>query len=227
MQPYLFPYLGYFQLLHCADTFVLLDDVAFINKGWINRNVLLVNCAKYLFSIPLLGSSQNKLIKDIRLYPDIRPRQKLLATIRQEYKTAIAFNDVFPLVEQILLSGEGDLTALVLESLRRINAHVNLSVPVLRSSTITKDNGLVAQARIIEICQRLGAHEYVNLPGGAALYAAADFERQGIRLRFLQPALIPYSQRGQPFVPGLSIIDVLMHNRPNQVQQFFQQATLQ
>jgi hypothetical protein len=226
MQPYLFPYVGYFQLLHHADIFVLLDDVAFINKGWINRNVLLVNCAKYVFSIPLSGSSQNKLIKDTRLHSDIRVRHKLLTTIKQEYKTAAEFESIFSLLQQVLLSAEEDVTALVLESLHRINAHVGLSVPIIRSSAITKAAGLVAQARIIEICLQLGAHEYINLPGGRELYSAAEFAQQGITLKFLHPHMTPYPQRCKAFVPGLSVIDVLMYNSPAQAQQMFRQAAL-
>lgn len=226
MQPYLFPYLGYFQLLHCVDTFVLLDDVAFIKKGWINRNLLLVNCAKYMFSIPLAGSSQNKLIMDTRLHSDARVRHKLLATIKQEYKATAEFDRVFPLVEYVLLSDEQDLTTVVQDSLQRINAHVDLPVSIIRSSAVAKDNNLAAQARILELCQCLGADEYVNLLGGTTLYSAAEFARQGISLRFLRPTLVPYPQECAPFVPGLSIIDVLMHNTPAQAQQMFQRAVL-
>lgn len=226
MQPYLFPYLGYFQLLHSVDTFVLLDDVAFINKGWINRNRLLVNQEAYLFTIPLAGSSQNKLIQDIGLHPDDRARRKLLATIRQAYSAAPEFAQVFPLVEQVLLSQEPDLTALVLSSLALINEYVGLPVPLVRSSALAKSDQAIGQARIIAICQHLGAHEYVNMAGGAALYAAPEFARQGIKLTFLQPTLTPYRQGSTAFVPGLSIIDVLMHNSPMRARELFQQAML-
>ena len=64
MQPYLFPYIGYWQLINMVDEFILLDDVSFIIRGYINRNSILLNGKGYLFSIPLDKPSQNKLIKD-------------------------------------------------------------------------------------------------------------------------------------------------------------------
>jgi hypothetical protein len=226
MQPYLFPYLGYFQLLHSVDTFVLLDDVAFIPKGWINRNQLLVGQKAHLFTIPLAGGSQNRLIKDIVLQPDDRAQRKLLTTIRQEYQAAPEFKWVFPLVEQVLLSSEKEITLLVLSSLLQVNAYVKLPVPIVRSSELTKDAQATGQARIIAICQSLGAHEYVNMVGGAALYAAAEFARHEIKLRFLQPTLTPYPQKKGPFVPGMSVIDLLMYNEVAKVRELFQQAVL-
>ena len=52
MQPYIFPYLGYFQLVNCVDTFVFYDDVNFIKRGWINRNKILINGKEVLLSFP-------------------------------------------------------------------------------------------------------------------------------------------------------------------------------
>ena len=226
MQPYLFPYVGYFQLLHHADVFVLLDDVAFIQKGWINRNQLLVGQKPYLFTIPLAGSSQNKLIQDISLLAVGRTQHKLLATIEQAYRAAPEFERVFPLVAQVLLSPEPDLTALVRDSLRRINALVGLPAAIIRSSAVTKNPRLTGQDRILALCRALGATEYLNMQGGSALYAADEFAHQGITLRFLAPTLAPYPQRSAAFVPGLSIIDVLMHNSPACVRELFGQGTL-
>ena len=65
MQPYLFPYIGYWQLIHAVDTFVIFDDVNYIKKGYINRNNILVNGQKQTFTLELMSASQNKLINDI------------------------------------------------------------------------------------------------------------------------------------------------------------------
>ena len=81
MQPYFFPYLGYFQLIHAADVFVIFDDVNYINKGWINRNNILVNGKTNLITLPLKEANQNKLIKDVELFDDSRNIEKLLKTI--------------------------------------------------------------------------------------------------------------------------------------------------
>ena len=227
MQPYLFPYLGYFQLMHRADIFVVLDDVTYIKQGWINRNRLLMNGAEYQFTIPLAGSSSNKLIKDTRLHPNTRPRRKLLAAIAQAYCSAPKFKRVYELIEHVLLTPQDDLTSIVCRSFELINQYVGLPVVVRLSSTVDKNPQLVAQERVIELCKLLQANEYINPLGGAALYAAADFARAGLSLRFLQPELQPYGQVGSTnFVAGLSIIDVLMHNEPRQARKLFQQGTL-
>ncbi|KUG09613.1 WbqC family protein [Solirubrum puertoriconensis] len=226
MQPYLFPYVGYFQLLHRADVFVLLDDVAYIKKGWINRNRILVNGSEYLFTIPIASGSQNKLIKDTHLHADDKSLGKLLITIRQAYSAAPEMARVLPLIEQVLLAPESDITTLVGHSLKLINDYVGAPMPLVRSSEIEKNNQLTGQSRVIEICQRLGATEYVNASGGASLYSHSEFAQAGIVLQFLQPVLQPYPQGTNAFVPGLSIIDVLMHNTAEQVRSMFGQGML-
>lgn len=67
MQPYLFPYIGYWQLISAVDKFVLLDDVNFIKRGYINRNSILINGKAHMFSIPIRKASQNRLIMDTKL----------------------------------------------------------------------------------------------------------------------------------------------------------------
>ncbi|MEO8664089.1 MAG: WbqC family protein, partial [Ignavibacteria bacterium] len=88
MQPYVFPYIGYFQLINAVDKFVLFDDVSFIKKGWINRNRILVNKQEYTFTIPLKKASQNKLIKDIEISEENNWRDKFLKTIEKSYCNA-------------------------------------------------------------------------------------------------------------------------------------------
>ena len=87
MQPYFFPYIGYFQLINAVDKFIIYDDVNYINRGWINRNNILVNDAAHLIQVPLIGSSQNKLINEIEIVQDAKWKKKLLKTIHQSYVT--------------------------------------------------------------------------------------------------------------------------------------------
>ncbi|HEY0111260.1 MAG TPA: WbqC family protein, partial [Fibrella sp.] len=102
MQPYVLPYIGYIQLMNTVDTFVFYDDVAFINRGWVNRNRLLVNGKEYLFTIPLKEASQNKTIREIELANDPKWRGKLLKTIEQSYRKAPQYTVVMPMTERII-----------------------------------------------------------------------------------------------------------------------------
>ena len=65
MQPYFLPYIGYWQLLNAVDTYILYDDVNYINRGWINRNRIMINGAPSYLTIPLNGARQNKKIQEI------------------------------------------------------------------------------------------------------------------------------------------------------------------
>ena len=85
MQPYFFPFIGYWQLIHAVDIFVIYDDVSYIKRGWINRNRILLNNEPYLFSISCKKSSQNKLINEIELALDSRLQNKLFKTFEHAY----------------------------------------------------------------------------------------------------------------------------------------------
>ena len=91
MQPYLFPYIGYFQLINAVDTFVVYDDVNYIKKGWINRNSILVNEKPFLFTVDLKEVSQNKLINEITIDENSNWKKNILRTIELSYKKAPFF----------------------------------------------------------------------------------------------------------------------------------------
>src|ERR1700685_1012716 len=95
MQPYTFPYIGYYQLIKAVDKFVIYDDVNYINKGWINRNKVLVNGKPFLFTFPLKEASQNKVINNIEIQENDSWKKKFLKTIEQAYKKAPHFEKVF------------------------------------------------------------------------------------------------------------------------------------
>src|SRR5690554_1040537 len=85
MQPYLFPYLGYFQLIHAVDLFVIYDDVAFIKQGYINRNSILSRGQPLRFTLPVPGASSNRKICELHYAEDAG---KLLKTVAQSYARA-------------------------------------------------------------------------------------------------------------------------------------------
>lgn len=210
MQPYLFPYIGYFQLIAAVDKFVLFDDVNYINKGWINRNRILVNGAAHLFTIPLIAASQNKLINDIEVDPADKWRSKLLRTIEMSYSRAPYFKDVFPLVQAIINNRAVNLSRYVYFSIENIARYLGVTTEVVASSRKYANQELKAQERIIDICLRENAEEYLNPIGGLELYSKEKFVEKGLKLFFIKTQEITYTQLGKDFVPWLSIIDVLM-----------------
>ncbi|WP_286233235.1 WbqC family protein [Thalassotalea sediminis] len=212
MQPYFLPYIGYFQLLNLVDKFVFYDDVNFINRGWINRNNMLVNGQEHLFTIPLVKASQNKLIKNIEINNCSDWRSKTLKTIRLSYSKAPNFDSVYPIFESIFNFQTNSLPDFILNANLRLIAFLSIDTEIIQSSSHYLNNGLKGQERILDICIKEQATMYVNPPGGKALYEQNEFVRRGIELKFLNVLPIEYKQYGKKFTPYLSILDVLMFN---------------
>jgi len=213
MQPYFLPYIGYLQLMNAVDTFILYDDVAFINRGWINRNRLLINGQEFMFTVPLRDASQNKRINEVHLADDPKWRGKLLKTIEQGYRKAPNYGTVMPLTEKIVNFATDSIADLCHNSLVELNRFLGISTRLVPSSTIYANTDLRAQERIIDICRQENATRYINPIGGAELYSKPAFALRGIELNFMQSTSTPYPQLKQPdFIPWLSVLDVLMVN---------------
>lgn len=227
MQPYLFPYIGYFQLLKTVDKFVLYDDVAFINRGWINRNKVLVNGKEQLFTIPLREASQNKKILEIDIDDTQKWRDKLLKTLQQSYKKAPQYAAVYPVIEEILQTPATRITDLIAVSITLLANYLSISTEIVPSSTIYANQHLKGPERILDICLQEGASEYINPIGGMELYDRAAFAEKDILLHFIRSRKEEYPQFGGEFVPWLSIIDVLMFNTPEQVHTLLEAFDLE
>jgi hypothetical protein len=219
MQPYFCPYLGYFQLMSGVDRFVLLDDVNFIVRGWINRNQILMNQAAHMFTVPVLGASQNERICDLHLSDDTVWRAHLLKKVQQAYARAPHVEPTMTLLESVLRCEDINLAGFVGHSVRVLSKQLGLDCEILQSSALMPRTELRGQERIIALCKTLGATSYLNPPGGRSLYRVEDFRQNGISLEFLDPQLIPYQQFEHPFVPGLSVIDALMFNSAEAVRE--------
>ena len=217
MQPYFLPYIGYWQLVNAVDTFVLLDDVSFIKKGYINRNSILLNGKAHLFTIPIEKISQNKLIKDTKLKFNNKDKENFLKTINMAYKKAPYFINFYPILEDIVFNDDNDLTSYIKYSIDKINAYLNIKTEILISSEINKNNILKGQDRIIEINKQLNASRYINAIGGQDLYDKSIFKQNGIELKFIKTKSFNYEQYNE-FIPSLSIIDILMFNSESEAQ---------
>jgi hypothetical protein len=215
MQPYLFPYIGYFQLIQAVDRFVVYDDVAFIKQGWINRNRMLINGAPCFFTVPVKAASSHRLIRDTFIDDDRQHQrwpERLLKSFDTAYRRAPEFSNVFPLLESVLAGKPARIAELAVASLRAVARFLDIGTPFVESSSVYANAQLRGEDRVLAICADERATEYVNLPGGRSLYVSERFEAHGITLAFLEPRPIEYRQFDGAFVPWLSIVDVLMFN---------------
>lgn len=219
MQPYFFPYIGYFQLIAAVDKFVFYDDVNFINRGWINRNNILINGKAVLISIPLKGASQNKRIKDIATISDQKWRITLLKTIEQNYKKAPLFDVVYPMLMKVINTNAPTISEFNYQGIKAVCTYLGISTTLIPSSELYVNSELKGQYRILDICMKEKAHHYINPIGGMELYNREVFSNEGISLSFIKSELPHYNQFGFDFIPALSIIDVIMFCEPKYIKE--------
>lgn len=211
MQPYFLPYIGYWQLLAAVDRFVVYDNIKYTKKGWINRNRFLRNGTGRFFTVPLKKGSDFLNIADRALADDFNP-DTILKPLREAYRKAPFFCEAFPIIETIVAAPPRNLFDYVYNSVQVMMAYLDIRTPLIVSSTIPIDHHLKADRKVLAIGGAVGATKYINSIGGRDLYSVAAFAEHGIELKFLQPRPVLYRQLGEPFVPSLSVVDVMMFN---------------
>lgn len=220
MQPYFFPYIGYFQLIHEVDEFIIYDNIEYTKKGWINRNRILANGQAAYITLPLRKDSDYLDVKDRFLADDWgRERRAMMNKIKDSYRKAPHFEIIYSLIVKCLLSNETNLFQFILNSLRLVNEHLQITTPIVVSSTISIDHELKSDKKVVALCKARGATEYINPIGGTKLYNKDDFRRDGLDLYFIKSNDIVYRQFDHDFVTWLSIIDVMMFNSRDEIKQ--------
>lgn len=233
MQPYFFPYLGYFQLIAAADRFLLYDNLNYMRQGWVHRNrIRLKGGGEFYCAAPLLGASSNVRIRDVRVDPAGRWPGRFLDLLEHNYKKAPFYDDVFPAIEQAVRRPATHLTEVNRNGIRAVAEFLGIATPISHDTAPFQDFEEAARAerspwldelaldmgttdiktlRVLYLCRQERADAYLNPPGGRELYARDVFAQNDVALQFLQPTLAPYPQQGDGFLPGLSILDVLMN----------------
>ena len=211
MQPYFLPYIGYFQLIQAVDKFVVYDDVNYINRGWINRNNLLVGGDKQLFTIPLVDASQNKLINEIVIVDEDKWKQKLLKKVEQSYGKAPFFGQVYALFCELINSDLHKIVDLNVLAIRKICEYLEIQTEIVPTSAFYNNRHLKGQDRILDICIQEKTDTYINAIGGMELYDQQLFRERHIEIFFIKSIEIPYPHITGKYIPWLSVLDVLMH----------------
>lgn len=221
MQPYLFPYIGYFQLIKSVDEFVVCDDVQYIKQGWINRNRILLNGQSKLFVFSLKKGHQSLNINERYFSSKFKEeRDKFLKTIQFAYKNAPYYHKILPILYDILnCDTHIDISKHIYNSLKIICQLLNINTKFTIASEITKNNELKCQDKVIDIVKRLNGDVYINAIGGKMLYSKEEFKNNNINLFFIKRNDIVYKQYNNNFVPDLSIIDVMMFNSKEAVEE--------
>ncbi len=229
MQPYFFPYIGYFQLIHAVDKFVFYDDVNYIKRGWINRNRILNQGKDLLFTVPLEDASQFLKINETYVHEKtyIPWQDKFFKTIEYSYKKAPYYNVTMDLMRKVfVIEGTATIGTLATNSVLTVCAYLNLQCDFVRSSTYYENSHLSGGKRLLDICQQEKAASYINPVGGQSLYDQQSFMAANVSLVFLKSLPISYRQFDKDYVPWLSIIDVLMFNSIEEIRDMINKYEL-
>lgn len=232
MQPYFFPYIGYYQVIEAVDKYVLYDNLSFSKETWINRNRLLAkNGSPFYMVVPIVGKRSAHQIRDVRIADQKPWRRKLLASLHYHYKKAPFFDETYSIVERTIHLPTDSLAELNAHSIISIAGHLDIPTTITSSSheyddledKLADESNYVTLfphftsmpirkvLRILEVCRIEKATQFVNAPGGQTLYSRAEFAAQGVDLKFVNPLEYVYQQHGTAFFRDLSIVDVLMN----------------
>jgi len=223
-QPYFLPYISYWQLIKASDIFFIGDNYAYIKRGWINRNRILFQGEPEFFGIEVAKASSFSLISDLNLAPI--NKTKKMNKLYEAYHKAPYYEAGAKLVEEILDAQEENLAEFLISSIKTICGFLEISTPIRRTSELDGNDGFKREERIYDMCHRLGADTYVNPIGGKQLYDVAEFEKQGIKLRFINTGDVKYKQFGDGFVEKLSILDAIMFNSKDELQAMLEKFDL-
>lgn len=223
MQPYFFPYIGYFQLIKIVDKYIVSDDLHYIKHGWINRNYILVNNEKKMFTIKLKKASSNKLINEIEVLDDFKD---WLKTIQLNYSRAPYYKEVYDLLKRIINYDNRILSEFIVNSLKEILQYLQIDTPIVMESQLNKNHNMKGQDEVIELCRIMGANHYINAIGGQSLYDKAYFSDHEIELNFIKTEFVPYKQFGKEFTPSLSILDIMMFNSVDEINRMLDKYDL-
>lgn len=229
MQPYIFPYIGYFQLISSVDRFVVYDDVTFIKQGWINRNKILLNGEGHVFTVPLKNASSYTTIAQTEINNNLYPgwRAKFYKTLAQAYAKAPYYKDAMNVVTTVFDTPCNTISELAAKSLTETSKYTGIGTEFVLTATGYGNNELKAEERVIDICKQEKAAVYINPIGGKELYVKEDFKQAGMELYFARSRNITYTQFNATFVPWLSVIDVMMFNAPAEIKIFLNEYDLE
>jgi len=234
MQPYFFPYIGYFQLINTVDKYIIYDNLNFIRHGWVNRNQILVNHShKSMITVPLKHKSSFVKIRDIEIDETNSWRKKLLKTLELNYKKAPMFNNVYPFLNKLINFETTLLSEFNINAIKELCKYLRINTIIESDSMKYKhiENNLCDNnynrlnnktidskiVRVLKICKEENADTFYNPIGGVELYPKELFAENKIDIYFIKTKQIYYKQFKNEFIPNLSIIDVMMFNSVEEI----------
>lgn len=229
MQPYFFPYLGYFSLIQYADEFILFDTPQYIKQGWVNRNRIQKQGGGFTYiTVPTIKSPHDTPIRNIEVDISRSWYSKLFAQLEVYKKKAPYYREIIEVLNGAIDKNETNLSRLNTTSLLAVCRYLDIKTPIRIFSQLDLTLPEVREPDewSLYIAKTLGYDVYVNPPGGKTFFSREKFLSHGVKLQFLEANLKPYPQGNSQFIPGLSIIDCMMFCNPVEIRLMLEDFTI-
>ena len=229
MQPYLFPYLGYFSLINQAEKFIIFDTPQFMRKGWIERNRIIKEGGGSVYiKVPLTKAPLGTSILEMEINNSSEWRNKIFAQLDIYKKKAPYFKQVITLVTESFSGDFVSISKLNENILRYVCEYLEIKTEIVVFSELNVDveQPQAADEWALNICSAVGAKEYLNAVGGKDFFDAKKYSRNNVELFFIDQPLCEYKQFGGEFEAGLSILDVMMFNSPKDIMVMLDKGSL-
>ncbi len=216
MQPYIFPYIGYFQLVNCVDKFIFYNDVTFIKQGWINRNKFTMNGEEVYFTVPITKQSSSTYIYDAKINRRLfeKFKQKFYKGVHQSYGKAPFFEPIFKIIQGVFELETDSMDLMAQQSVKLISKYLGLNTEFDSSRDLYENDNLNGQNRVIDILRQEKADHYMNPIGGKVLYSSDIFLGNNLDLSFVKVS---------DNLKKLLIIDILMYHDIEHVKNILNQ----
>jgi hypothetical protein len=221
MQPYFFPYIGYFQLINIVDKWIVFDTPQYIRHGWINRNRILKPDGKdwQYINIPLKKHERDEVILNIEASVTEDWKSKIISQLDHYKKKAPHYYKTIEVVKESLQIPSSNIVDINISTMKNVCAYLDIkfNYEVYSKMNITHETPENAGEWALYISKAIGAKTYINPPGGRDIFEKEKYDEMGIDLKFIESKLLPYPQKNESFIAGLSIIDVMMFNSKDEI----------
>jgi hypothetical protein len=246
-QPYFLPYIGYFQVIGCVDKYIIYHNLNYIKEGWIHRNRLLrVNGEPEYFKIHLENKTSFQKIDQVRVSEGDHWRRKMIKSIYLNYKRSGYFDEVFPVISEVVEFKTSFLWEMAAFSTVRICRYLDIKTEITTDNSgylpvedflqgtgylnsEIKEMGIAEYipklTRILYICKKENSDHFIESPGGISLYPKEIFSAHSIKIDFLKVKEFTYKQSTDKFHPHLSIVDVLMNCGREKTKELLKEFT--
>src|SRR3569623_1528068 len=150
MQPYLFPYLGYFQLMAASDVFVSYDDAQYMKGGWINRNRIVVGGKAAWITLPVRKASHLARISQREYVLSAETRRVFFERIDKAYPRAPHRQGTLALLDEILQYPATCVAEFNLNALRALARLLRIEARIHRSSEVATPAAADAPQKVLE-----------------------------------------------------------------------------